>query len=221
MKRYLVGSLLVLALGWMSSGSSAHAQIDTATGTVTVTNGTEESIFNVTIEQFTNTTFTVNVAYAGDGGFTPISSVSKAQFAFLGPGPALTGNTVGSGTGGTNSAWTAAVKNIPFGPNGAILFTRTQTAEFLGGPPLVGTGVFNGNITLLEPLPPGTVTPDTFVDVTLGGGGSGESTLAFGPLIACTNCSMTPDGASLSLMVPGLLSLGVVLRLRRRSTKRS
>jgi MYXO-CTERM domain-containing protein len=229
MKRYLVGSLLVLVLGWMSSGGSAHAQIE-AQGTVTVTNQSggnivDESIFNVTVIQNSLTTFSVNVAYMGDGGFTPISSVSTARFAFLGPGPALTGNTVLSGSGGTNSAWSSTEKNLPFGPDGDILFTKTQTAEYLGGPPLVGTGVFNGNVTLSEPLAEPsfpTVTPISFVDVTLSGGGSGQATLSFineGNL--CTGCSMTPDGASLSLMVPGLLSLGIVLRLRRRSTKRT
>lgn len=183
-----------------------------------------ESIFNVTVVQLTDTTFTVNLAYVGDGGYAPITSVEDARFAFLGPGPASTGNKVAGGTGGTNGTlgppftsgtnWSATVKNLPFGPSGDILFT--------GGPSLNATTEFYGTVTLSQPLPPappGSATGDTYVDVTLSGAGSGEATLMFPP--GQNNNNLTPDGASLSLMVPGLLSLGVALRLRRRSTKRT
>jgi len=111
---------------------------------------------------------------------------------------------------GTSHLWASSVNNLPFGHQGDVVFSKTSNATYLGGNGLLGTDIFNGQVTLVAPPAGGA----SYVDVTLSDGGSGESTLQFEMIPD----NQVPDGASLALMVPGLLSLGAALRLRRRAT---
>jgi hypothetical protein len=222
MRRHFVGSLLVLVLGWMVSGGSAHAQTYSASGYVTVTDYfqggptiTNQSDFDVLVNELTPTSFSVAVSYsaANDNnptylseGIPAVTTVDQAQFAILdqdGNAYAVDGNPADT-HGQTNALWSMSVGNFQAGDQGNAMFSEQPNT----GIDPIYTDAFSGVITL-------TAVPDNgygYVAVTLMNGGSGSNFFTFQLQEGGNN--QTPDGASLALIVPGLLSLGVALRRR-------
>jgi len=217
MKSFFYSALLTLTLGLAFSGVSAHAQ--TAQGDINFvadanlgTNGS----FQVIVTEITTTQFDVTVTQLP--GRNEVAGAELKIVLWNGFGGDVAGNakldfaSAPSPTGGTNGQDSPFVAGSNWTPSSVLDVHSNIVEQDFKAPdsqsqdlidaPYSFTGVVN--------LQAGQ-DPAESVQVTVDGfgvhGGAGQGTFDF-----------TPDGASIALIVPGLLPLGFALR-RRRSSK--
>jgi len=190
MKSFFYGTLITLGLAF--SGVSAHAQ--TASGNGQFGDGTK---FNVTMIESGNN-FNVTVSYlSGPSSANDLTIELLNKFGGSGGGGSkLTFDETVAPTGGTTQAWDSGFDS----PTILEFASAANDSSEDIGP----AGSFTGSFSIL----PGQDVKSFQVEIS--NTTVEESTGVFGNFV--------PDGASMALIVPGLLPLGVALR-RRRSSK--